>query len=61
MRRRAGLAGRLMVGGAVVGLLALVIGLDPMWTMPIILISALYPVLYSYLLYKKLNMNGASA
>jgi uncharacterized membrane protein len=55
------LAGKLMVGGAALGLLLLVIGLEPMWTLPIVLIASLYPVLYSYLLYRKLHPNGASA
>lgn len=52
------LAGKLMVGGAIVGLILLAVGLNPLWTVAIILISTLYPVLYSYLLYKKLHPNG---
>ncbi len=52
------LAGKLMVGGAIIGLILLAFGLDPMWTLGIVLISALYPVLHSYLLYKKLYPNG---
>lgn len=53
------LAGRLMVGAGLLGMVLALLGVSPVFCFTLFLIAALYPALYSFILYRK--QNGRSA
>lgn len=54
------LAAKLMVGGSVLGMILLLTGINPLWTLPVILVATLYPCIYSYQIYRKLEPKNGS-
>ncbi len=52
------LAGRLMVGSGLLGALLTLLGVNPVPTLIAFILAVLYPLLYSYQLYKRLEARG---